>query len=51
MSEREDIYSGNKIEWRWVIVGSLIVVGTQTLIGAALCALETSDAVGVGARC
>lgn len=39
MSEREDIYSGNRIEWRWVAVGSLIVIGAQTLIGAVLSAL------------
>lgn len=39
MEEREDIYSGNAIEWRWVVVGSLIVIGTQTLIGAVLSSL------------
>lgn len=38
MREREDIYSGHRIEWRWVFVGTLIVLGTQTLLGAVLAA-------------
>jgi hypothetical protein len=38
MSERQDIYSGGGIGWRWVLVGVLIVLGTQTLIGAVCAA-------------
>lgn len=32
----EDVYSGKAIEWRWVFVGMLIVLGLQSLIAAAL---------------
>ena len=39
MSERQDIYSGQGIGWRWVGVGVLIVLGTQSLIGAVLAAI------------
>lgn len=39
MAEREDIYSGQGIAWRWVLVGTLIVLGVQTLLGALLAAL------------
>lgn len=39
MTEREDIYSGHRIAWRWVLVGTLIVLGTQTLLSAVLAAL------------
>ena len=38
MSERQDIYSGQGIGWRWVAVGVLIVLGTQSLIAAVLAA-------------
>jgi hypothetical protein len=38
VSERQDIYSGQGIGWRWVGVGVLIVLGTQSLIGAVLAA-------------
>lgn len=36
---RQDIYSGGRIEWRWVLVGALIVLGLETLIGSTLAAL------------
>ena len=32
----DDVYSGKGIEWRWVFVGMLIVLGLQSLLGAAL---------------
>ena len=48
IEERQDIYSGRAIEWRWVFVGALIVLGLQTLIGATLAALDVAVAsVGV----
>jgi hypothetical protein len=37
--ESEDIYSGKQIVWRWVLVGTLVVLGTATLLGASLIAL------------
>ena len=38
MSERQDIYSAGGIGWRWVLVGVLIVLGTQTLVAAVFAA-------------
>ena len=32
----DDVYSGKAIEWRWVFVGTLIVLGLPSLLGAAL---------------
>jgi peptidoglycan/LPS O-acetylase OafA/YrhL len=32
----DDVYSGKGIEWRWVLVGMLIVLGLQSLLAAAL---------------
>ena len=32
----DDVYSGKGIEWRWVFVGMLIVLGLQSLLAAAL---------------
>ena len=32
----DDVYSGKGIEWRWVFVGMLIVLGLQSLTAAAL---------------
>jgi len=37
--ESEDIYSGRQIVWRWVVVGTLVVLGTATLLGASLAAM------------
>ncbi len=37
--ERQDIYSGRPIEWRWVLVGALIVLGLESLLGTTLAAL------------
>ena len=34
----DDVYSGKSIEWRWVFVGTLIVLGLQSLLAAALSA-------------
>lgn len=36
--EREDIYSGRHISWPWVLVGILITLGMQTLLGSLLAA-------------
>jgi hypothetical protein len=36
MDQREDIYSGHRIVWRWVLAGALIVLGTQSLLTAVL---------------
>lgn len=33
---RQDIYSGRRLEWRWVLVGTLIMLGLQTLAGTLL---------------
>jgi hypothetical protein len=38
MEEREDIYSGRRMEWRWVMVGTLIMLGMQSLAAALLVA-------------
>lgn len=38
-SPRQDLYSGRRIEWRWVVVGALIVLGLETLVGSSLHAL------------
>lgn len=38
MNEREDIYSGHRFVWRWVLVGTLIVLGAQSLLTAFLAA-------------
>jgi len=47
IEEREDIYSGRGIEWRWVLVGSLIVLGLESLLGAILAALGVDiDSIG-----
>jgi hypothetical protein len=37
-SERQDLYSGRRIEWRWVFVGALIVLGLETLLGSSFAA-------------
>ncbi len=34
MDERQDLYSGRSIEWRWVLVGTLIVLGMESFLGA-----------------
>ncbi len=39
MDEQQDIYSGRRIEWRWVLVGTLIMLGMQSLLAAVLVAL------------
>jgi hypothetical protein len=39
VEERQDIYSGRPLAWRWVGVGVLVVLGTATLAGAVLAAL------------
>jgi len=39
MQERQDIYSGQALAWRWVGVGILVVLGTATLSAALLAAL------------
>lgn len=44
MDERQDIHSGRRLEWRWVGVGTLIVLGMQTLLGALLAALGADAA-------
>lgn len=38
MGEQQDIYSGRSIEWRWVLVGTLIMLGMQNLLAALLVA-------------
>ena len=38
MDERQDIYSGRGIEWRWVCVGFLVVLGMGTLLASVLAA-------------
>jgi hypothetical protein len=60
MEERQDIYSGRPLAWRWVGVGILVVLGTASLTAAVLAALRvdvgslpalvlvTSVAFGVG---
>jgi len=47
MDEREDIYSGHHFVWRWVLVGTLIVLGAQSLLTALLAALGV-DVASVG---
>ena len=42
-SPRQDLYSGRRIEWRWVAVGALIVLGLETLVGSSLHALGVGD--------
>jgi hypothetical protein len=34
MEGGQDIYSGRKMEWRWVLVGTLIMLGMQSLLAA-----------------
>ncbi len=34
MEDRQDLYSGRGIEWRWVLVGTLIVLGMESFLGA-----------------
>ena len=51
MSERQDIYTGRRMEWRWVGVGVFVDLGMATLLAAVLAALGqdvTSLAVIVG---
>lgn len=36
---RQDLYSGRRIEWRWVGVGALIVLGLETLLASSFAAL------------
>lgn len=36
---RQDLYSGRRIVWRWVLVGTLIVLGAETLLGSSLYAI------------
>lgn len=38
MDTGQDIYSGQKMEWRWVLVGTLIMLGMQSLLAALLAA-------------
>jgi hypothetical protein len=38
VDERQDIYSGHRFVWRWVLVGTLIVLGTQALLTAFIAA-------------
>ena len=33
---RQDLYSGSGIEWRWVLVGALIVLGLETIFATLL---------------
>jgi len=40
MEERQDIYSGRPLAWRWVGVGVLVVLGTASLTAAILAALR-----------
>jgi len=35
----EDIYSAKRIEWRWVLVGALVVLGSGSLLGSSAAAL------------
>ncbi|MGI9592049.1 MAG: hypothetical protein ACR2P8_11825 [Myxococcota bacterium] len=39
MDERQDIYSGRQIEWRWIGVGVLVVTGLTTLLAAVAAAI------------
>jgi hypothetical protein len=39
MDDREDIYSGRRIAWQWVLVGVLITLGMQSLLGATMAAV------------
>lgn len=36
---RQDLYSGRRIAWRWVLVGALIVLGTETLFASTVAAI------------
>jgi len=44
LQEREDIYSGRHISWPWMLVGILITLGVQTLLGSLLAAFGISIA-------
>jgi hypothetical protein len=35
----EDIYSGKRIQWRWVLVGALVVLGSGSLLASSAAAL------------
>ena len=39
MDDRQDIYSGRRIEWRWIGVGVLVVTGLATLLAAVAAAI------------
>ena len=47
MEERQDLYSGRRIEWRWVLAGALIVLGMQSFLGA-LCASLGAQVTSLG---
>lgn len=51
MGERQDIYAGNRMEWRWVGVGIFVDLGMATLLAAVAAALGrdvTSPGILVG---
>jgi hypothetical protein len=51
MSERQDIFTGRRMEWRWVGVGVFVDLGMATLLAAVVAALGgnvTSPGVIVG---
>lgn len=51
MGERQDIFTGRQMEWRWVGVGVFVDLGMATLLAAVVAALGsevTSPAIIVG---
>jgi len=48
MEQRQDIYSGRHMEWRWVAVGVVVIAGMGTLLAALLAAFHI-DVAGWGA--
>lgn len=48
MSERQDIFTGRRMEWRWVGVGIFVDLGMATLLAAVVAALgQDVTALGV----
>lgn len=35
---RQDIYAGRRMEWRWVLIGVIVIAGVGTLLAAFLAA-------------
>jgi len=39
-ARRQDIYSGRRMEWRWVLIGVIVIAGVGTLLAAFLTAFR-----------